>query len=363
MLRKTHKNSILIKKEALNIDPVYSISLIGTFYLFLYAIIHFARKEVEIATIELLLVSFSFINLFLYKKTNNKNIASNIILFAMILFFDYLIIKGGIHNTGIYWIYFYPILAFFLKDKLNGIYWNLAFISTIFLLIFLQIYGFIKLAYNTDVLFFSLITYSSILIIMVFIKSNINYNYEQIEKLATTDSLTGIYNRFQIMKLLEMEVERAKRYKKHFAIILFDIDNFKDINDTYGHQKGDEVLKKVAKIFKENLRKTDHFGRFGGEEFIIIVPESTDKEAYLLAEKLRMLLENTDFDGLDRVTASFGVSQFQEGKNITQILKEADDALYKAKRTGKNKTVIFNKKNSALTAPSETTHQEQQVKT
>ncbi|RMD46315.1 MAG: GGDEF domain-containing protein [Aquificota bacterium] len=152
------------------------------------------------------------------------------------------------------------------------------------------------------------------------------------------------------MKLLEMEVERAKRYKKHFAVILFDIDNFKNINDTYGHQKGDEVLKKVAKIFKENLRKTDHFGRFGGEEFIIIVPELTDKDAYLLAEKLRKLLENTRFDHIDKVTASFGISQFEEGKSITQLLKEADSALYTAKRTGKNKTVIFNKKNSAKLA-------------
>ncbi len=333
-----------------NTNPIYSISLIGTSYLFLYSLIHFARKDYSIAAIEVLLVIFSFINMFFYKKTGNKELSSSIILLAMIIFFDYLIINGGLYNTGIYWIYFYPTLAFFLKDKLKGVYWNFFFLLSILGLIFLQERGFLRLAYPTNILIFSLITYSSIFIILLFIKSNINYSYHKIEKLATTDSLTGIFNRFQIMKLLEMEVERAKRYQKVFSIVLFDIDNFKQINDTYGHQKGDEVLKKIAKLFKENLRKTDYFGRFGGEEFIIIVPEATTKEAYLLAEKLRKLLEKSKFDDIGSITASFGISQYSPEKSITKLLKEADDALYSAKREGKNKVKVYNGK-GCLKAP------------
>jgi diguanylate cyclase (GGDEF)-like protein len=351
--------NILNKDYLLNIDPIYSISAIGTSYLILYACIHFARKEFLIATIEIILVTASIINLTLYKFFKNKEFSSNVILFAMILFFDYLLIDGGIENTGIFWIYFYPILAFFLKDKLYGIYWNVAFIFSVIALLFLYKGGFIKLAYSEDTIVLSLITYSSIFIIMLFIKSNINFNYEQIEKLATTDSLTGIFNRFQIMKLLKMEVERADRYNKVFSVILFDIDNFKSINDTYGHQKGDMVLQKVASIFRENLRKTDYFGRFGGEEFIIVAPETKAEDAYKLAEKLRKILEKTKFDSIGKVTASFGIAQYEKGKDINKLLKEADDALYMAKREGKNRVCIFEEK-GCLNRHPETTHQEKQ---
>ncbi len=334
---------LLSKNYLLNIDPIYSISIVGTSYLILYAFIHFARKEVLIATIETSLVVLSFLNLLIYKILKNKEFASNAILFTMILFFDYLLIDGGVEKTGIFWIYFYPTLAFFLKDKLYGIYWNIAFIISVIILLLLEKENVIDLAYKDDIVVLSLVTYSSIFIVMVFIKSNINFNYEQIEKLATTDSLTGIFNRFQIMKLLNMELERAKRYNKVFSVIIFDIDNFKKINDTYGHQKGDMVLQKVASLLKENLRQTDFFGRLGGEEFIVIAPETKAEDAFKLAEKLRKLLENANFDSVGQVTASFGISQYEKGKDVNQLLKEADEALYIAKRKGKNLVCIFGK--------------------
>ncbi len=334
---------IFKKSYLLNIDPIYSISIIGTIYLFLYSSIHFARKEFLIAIVEILLVFFSFLNLFFYKKTKNKEVASTTLLISILLFFDFLLIHGGLKKTGIFWIYFYPILAFFLKDRLYGIYWNGIFIASIIFLLILEKLNFVKLAYSQETVLLSLVTYSSIFIVMVFIKSNINFNYEQIEKLATTDSLTGIYNRFQIMKLLKAEIERAKRYNKYFSIILFDIDDFKKINDTFGHQKGDYVLKKVAFVFRKNLRKTDFFGRFGGEEFIIIAPETRKEDAKKIAEKLRKILENLSFDDIEQVTASFGITEYSEEKDINTLLKEADEALYKAKKCGKNCVYIYEK--------------------
>lgn len=338
---KITKN-IFQKKYLLNIDPIYSISIIGTIYLFFYMLIHFARNEIIIATVELIVVIFSIFNLIFYIKTKNKEIVSSIILAGILLFFDFLLIDGGLEHTGIYWIFVYPTLAFFLKDRLNGIYWNFAFVLSVVFLLFLNEKNLIKLAYSEENIALALLTYSSIFIIMIFIKSNISFNYQQIEKLATTDSLTGIYNRFQILKLLKAEIERALRYNKTFSIILFDIDNFKSINDNHGHQKGDYVLKKVTEMFSKNIRKADYFGRLGGEEFIIITPEIDSKNAFIIAEKLRRLLEKLEFDGIGKITASFGISEFEIGKDLNQLLKEADDALYQAKRKGKNKVCIYN---------------------
>ncbi len=334
--------NLFYKDYLLNIDPIYSISVIGTLYLFFYMLIHFARNELLIAIVELIVIIFSIFNLTFYIKTKNKEVVSNIILAGILLFFDFLLIDGGLEKTGIYWIFVYPTLAFFLKDRLIGIYWNLAFVLSIIILLFLDKHKIVNLTFSEEKVILALVTYSAIFIIMVFIKSNISFNYEKIEKLATTDSLTGIYNRFQILKLLKTEIEKALRYNKTFSIILFDIDNFKSINDNYGHQKGDYVLKKVTEIFSKNIRKTDYFGRLGGEEFIIITPEIDAKSALIVAEKLRKLLEKSKFDDVGQITASFGISEFEKGKDVNQLLKEADDALYLAKRKGKNRVCIYN---------------------
>ncbi len=329
------------KDYLINIDPIYSISIIGTIYLFVYMSVHLYRHEMQIAIVELIMIFFSIWNLVFYIRTKNREIVSNIILIGIMIFFDYLLIDGGLEKTGIYWLFSYPILSFFLKDKLKGVYWNLLFVLSVIILIFLSKNQFIKLAYSDNTVILALVTYSAIFTIMVFIKSSISFNYQQIERLATTDSLTGIYNRFQILKLLKLEIERANRYGKVFSVILFDIDNFKHINDNYGHQKGDYVLQRITEVFRKNIRKTDFFGRLGGEEFIIVTPEIDEHKAYILAEKLRIILENLSFNDIGRITASFGVTQYEKGKSLNQLLKEADDALYLAKRLGKNRVCVY----------------------
>ncbi len=161
----------------------------------------------------------------------------------------------------------------------------------------------------------------------------------ELEALATKDKLTQIYNRHKIDLSLTEQLEIAKRYHKVFGVIFFDIDYFKDINDTYGHKMGDYVLKELARIVSENIRKSDLLGRWGGEEFLIILPETTKEEAVNLAEKLRNIISKHKFKGVEHLTCSFGVTEYMSGDTTDSIMNRVDKMLYKAKYEGRNRVV------------------------
>lgn len=162
---------------------------------------------------------------------------------------------------------------------------------------------------------------------------------KRIEELSITDSLTKLSNRLKIDEILEKQVEIFYRYKTPFSIILFDLDNFKMTNDTFGHDVGDYALKTVAKIVKENIRKTDEVGRWGGEEFIVICSNTKSDNSYILAENIRKAIENYTFKKIGKLTVSLGVTEFNKSDNINTLFKRVDKCLYDAKKTGKNKTV------------------------
>ncbi|WP_084043352.1 sensor domain-containing diguanylate cyclase [Lebetimonas sp. JS138] len=162
-----------------------------------------------------------------------------------------------------------------------------------------------------------------------------------LKKMALTDKLTGLYNRYKFNEELKKEIERFKRYKNPFCLIMFDIDNFKQLNDTYGHDMGDKVLKEIAKITTQTIRKTDIASRWGGEEFMIICPNTFLKEGIQTAQRLRKKIESHNF-GIDRkVTISVGISEYNdENIRLYEFLKDVDDKLYQAKKMGKN-TVVY----------------------
>lgn len=160
---------------------------------------------------------------------------------------------------------------------------------------------------------------------------------QKLLKMATIDSLTNIYNRQKTEELLDAEIARSKRYDIALSVIMFDIDHFKSINDTYGHDAGDHVLENIAKIVQNNIRNTDIFGRWGGEEFLVVSPHTDDENILLLAEKLRAEIYAFDFDLSRKVSASFGVTRFTSGDTKRVLLKRADDALYIAKHRDRNR--------------------------
>lgn len=173
---------------------------------------------------------------------------------------------------------------------------------------------------------------------------------EALHELAIRDELTGLYNRREFMRLLKEEVERCRRYKRPLSLILMDIDFFKKVNDTYGHQMGDSVLSWVSGIVKSAVRTADRPARYGGEEFAVIVPELGCKSACEFAERLRCLVSALPYVGQTvdgeavnlQVTLSLGVASFPpDGHSVEALIAAADNALYEAKRKGRNRAVMY----------------------
>ena len=164
----------------------------------------------------------------------------------------------------------------------------------------------------------------------------------KLEELSNTDGLTKIYNRRYFMELFELEFQRSSRYGSNLSFIMMDIDNFKEFNDTYGHQLGDKILVEVARILNDNLRVNDVLGRYGGEEFALMMPETDLEGAKIVAERHRYRVEQFALmeQGHElKITISLGVAAYPNDKiiKLDDLIKLSDDALLDAKRTGKNR--------------------------
>ena len=158
----------------------------------------------------------------------------------------------------------------------------------------------------------------------------------ELEQRATTDALTGAYNRMKFNMVLETEIKRFKRYERPMSIAMFDIDFFKNINDTFGHHAGDCVLRELVNVVTTHIRDCDVLARWGGEEFVILFPETSLETCQSISEKLRQQIEATCFDCIGTMTCSFGVTEFTHEDDHETLNKRIDDALYEAKRKGRN---------------------------
>ncbi|WP_130470928.1 GGDEF domain-containing response regulator [Candidatus Magnetaquicoccus inordinatus] len=167
--------------------------------------------------------------------------------------------------------------------------------------------------------------------------TTIDRQIRELEFKAFTDALTGTCNRARLQTLLYAEMQRSQRHGQPLAVVLLDVDHFKRVNDTFGHQTGDLVLIELSTLVSQNLRASDVLARWGGEEFMVVTPDSDLDAALLLAEKLRKLIEQHDFPCVGRVTSSFGVAQYLVQETISMLTERADQALYHAKRAGRNR--------------------------
>jgi diguanylate cyclase (GGDEF)-like protein len=168
---------------------------------------------------------------------------------------------------------------------------------------------------------------------------------EKLERLATFDSLTGLFNRRAILNKLRELINLANRYKEDFSLSMLDIDHFKRVNDRYGHLTGDEVLEKIATLIHRNIRDTDIVGRYGGEEFIIILPKTNLSSSWGVAERLRTIIEKTEMKdsagNVFAITVSQGLAGWERDEDATSLISRADEALYKAKEKGRNRVQIL----------------------
>lgn len=159
------------------------------------------------------------------------------------------------------------------------------------------------------------------------------------------DDLTGLYNRRYIDKMMDFYIAKSLTSEISFTILMLDIDFFKKVNDTFGHPTGDLVLSKIGEILKESVRNTDYVGRFGGEEFMILLPDTNVFGGISLAEKIRMYISKYEFPQAGHITISLGVSEYYINESKESIFERADRALYLAKRRGRNRVAIFPMKN------------------
>lgn len=169
--------------------------------------------------------------------------------------------------------------------------------------------------------------------------------YKKIQELAITDSLTKVFSRRYFLERLKEEIGRSKKFKYTLSFLMLDIDHFKDYNDRYGHLVGDAILKAVAGVIKEGIRQVDFVGRYGGEEFSVILTETDKKQAAFVAERIRRLIENRNiaiYDESLKVTLSIGISVFPDSSSdALMLIDTADKALYQAKAGGRNRVCIY----------------------
>ncbi|MEJ2468776.1 MAG: GGDEF domain-containing protein, partial [Campylobacterales bacterium] len=159
---------------------------------------------------------------------------------------------------------------------------------------------------------------------------------EYISHIASHDPLTSVYNRYMFEELVQKEISRARRYERPLSFIMTDVDYFKKINDTYGHKTGDAVLAGIAGTLKHSVRDSDYVARWGGEEFVIILPDTTKQQACALAEVLRGSIAQVGFEKEITLTCSFGVTGLREGDTVSSVFNRIDTALYRAKEFERN---------------------------
>ncbi len=316
------------------------LTIISSGVFLFYAYIDFNQGDIVTAYTELVLSVVCLLNPLLLIVFRNIRVLTSINLLLIGAVFISAVFEELPHDiSSLIWINTYPVASFVLKGK-GGLMWSFGF-----LLAFSSVVAFKGLMLSEEINYdYIADAYFSYILILLII-----YFYEEIyerskiawKKLATTDKLTNCINRYAFEDILNREVERARKYSYSLSLIIFDLDNFKEINDNHGHLKGDEVLKIVADITRNYLRETDFLCRWGGEEFLILATYTDKRQAVQLAERMRKAIESYDFGLPFTVTASFGVTDIEPDDSIDSLLARADKAMYEAKKRGKNCVVVY----------------------
>lgn len=287
----------------------------------------------------------------------NKNLKRTIYIGTANFFFFFLTFSYTNQNSdfGLIWTIFFPIFVITLMGHKKGLIFTTFFYLILFSMAFYYIglwdegrwnlRSFLRFSIASIVLTYVVYVYEMAIAkandTLAEVRRKETVYLLELERLSSTDPLTGLYNRRQMDEILENNFEEAKRYSTPFTLIMFDIDNFKLINDTYGHNIGDEVLTTIAHISQASLRKTDHLARWGGEEFLLLVPHAPNVDTLLIAEKIRERIQEATFPLDITVTCSFGVTLCNPSLDIYTLINQADTALYTAKGEGKNRVTLY----------------------
>ncbi|MFT5540993.1 MAG: diguanylate cyclase (GGDEF)-like protein [Glaciecola sp.] len=279
---------------------------------------------------------------------NTIEISTRIIFICLMTLMLYLVYSGGASNTGPLWIYIVPPVAFFFSGLKRGLKYISVFVIIISLMLFYPNDALLDTHYLFEFKTRLLLSFLTVTLLFGFYEYSrqSSYNYSQelsqtYEKQAMQDTLTKLPNRRAMWSHLHHEYNRSVRSNAPFSILICDIDHFKKINDQYMHDGGDFVLEALSQFFTRNIRQQDIVARWGGEEFIFLLPETKADDAFILAEKLRKNIEDHTIQynqSAIKLTLSIGLNEVSSNLSIERAINLADHYLYEAKKNGRNQT-------------------------
>ena len=353
-------------------DSLIKVTKAGTYFttafFIIFAIVYWLGGYPLMAVwVNLAAVFCSMIGLLLTLKFGLYRKAAHLITFAIYLSSaGVMAISGGVHSSSVIWQVFVPVAAFIMAGLRAGLRWGGISFFTVLIFYLLESAGLLQLATKFETttgdrlidLLGAIVAVSIAIWYSDFLKSRSLIDLEEtkakLKFLASTDSLTNTFNRRHFLELSEQKITRAQAPDSHASFLLFDIDHFKKINDEHGHIIGDQILQGIAQLCMKYLRTDDILGRFGGEEFVILLPNTKLEDARNIAERLRMLIAETPLEtevGWLNITISIGITYTERTNsvNLNQLLSRADRAMYLAKQKGRNRVVIWEERDLQTT--------------
>lgn len=306
--------------------------IIVTFLSIISLYLLFVKKNIEFAAVVSTTMLFSFLIFFSFITKNNGFGLVWTLCFSLFVI-PILGTRKGMILTFLFYLILVPMVYLGIGEWDNG-FWNISAFTRFFMASMTVVYA----AYFFESS--SVAAYRTILEI----REKEKIYLKKLENLSVTDQLTGLHNRRYFDDHFEIEKQKVERYDNLLCLIMIDIDHFKSVNDKYGHPVGDKVLKEFSLLLRKNIRNSDILSRWGGEEFIIMLPGTSIDNSLLIAEKIRKSIATRQFELIGKLTASFGVSEVDASSSSNRdAIHRADKALYRAKKQGRNRVIAYKK--------------------
>jgi diguanylate cyclase (GGDEF)-like protein len=323
-------------------------STVGMAFLLGFGVNALINQRTNIALLTLSLASITLINYVLMLRFGNHNRGAHTISLIMGILFFYLLCSGGVDLTGPLWCYAAaPFLLF-----IYGVRWGALCVAFLFIsaVVILYLPNPLLIADYTEIFKSRFLASFLAVALMSYLHEYARYRSysalhalrHKIEREARTDEMTGLYNRRHMYEYMQLALQQVRRKQRPLSLLVIDIDNFKLVNDKYGHQFGDEVLVQVAQTMRHSLRNHDSIARWGGEEFLVLLTDTENEAAKAVAEKLRSTIEALPIQHNDesiRMTVSIGLHTANPEESLNAMLSRADENLYTAKNNGRNQIV------------------------
>lgn len=326
---------------------------VGMFITGSMGIIATVNKDYSLALILFIASFVYYLGRLVQKITKNYHLSSSIILYSLYVLMFYLIHDGGVNNTGPLWLFMVAPVSLFFGGLKKGLFDLFVFLVVICTLLFSPNEVLLATTYETDFKIRLILSFLSVTFLSAFYEysrqqsfqymQEMSHKYEQLSKI---DPLTQLSNRRDAVAKIEYEQRKIDRNHTEIGIILCDIDHFKQVNDQYGHEAGDKALVAIAQFFKTHVRNQDTVARWGGEEFLFILPDTSAEQANHFAHKLHDLMQGFAINHNEEtieISVCMGISAVNENTNLEQAISAADNLLYKAKSSGRNKVFFDNK--------------------